>query len=98
MEEEEHVQIMKNSIYDDVESESQSQSEEEEALSLCDLPINEDSESLDDKSFKRNSNIRRPMSLPESTISSAVSVVVVAPICVPQTTSFSAASSCRLKS
>ncbi|XP_058728780.1 uncharacterized protein LOC131601071 [Vicia villosa] len=58
--EEEHVHIMKDSSYADVESES-----EEEALSLCDLPINEDSESLDDKSFKRNS-IRRPLSLPES--------------------------------
>lgn len=61
---EEHVHIMKDANYADVESESESV--EEEALSLCDLPINEDSESLDDKSFKRNSNIRRPLSLPES--------------------------------
>ncbi|CAI8611179.1 unnamed protein product [Vicia faba] len=59
MEEEEDVHMMKNSKFADVESES-----EEEALSLCDLPINEDSENLDDKSFKRN-NIR-PLSLPES--------------------------------
>ncbi|GAU35201.1 hypothetical protein TSUD_204770 [Trifolium subterraneum] len=57
MEEEEHVHIMKVSNYDDVES-------EEEALSLCDLPLNENSESLNDMSFKRN--ILRPSSLTDS--------------------------------
>ncbi|XP_045818345.1 uncharacterized protein LOC123911059 [Trifolium pratense] len=62
-EEEEHVHIMKDSKYDDVESEV-----EEEALSLCDLPLNENSESLNDindMSFKRN--ILRPSSLTDST-------------------------------
>ncbi|MCI13411.1 hypothetical protein A2U01_0034528, partial [Trifolium medium] len=52
---------MKDSNYDDVESEGE---EEEEALSLCDLPLNENSESLNDMSFKRN--ILRPSSLTDS--------------------------------
>jgi hypothetical protein len=60
MEEKEHVHIMKVSNDDDVES----QGEEEEALSLCDLPLNENSESLNDMSFKRN--ILRPSSLTDS--------------------------------
>ncbi|KAK2358782.1 hypothetical protein QL285_095935 [Trifolium repens] len=60
MEEKEHVHITKVSNDDDVES----QGEEEEALSLCDLPLNENSESLNDMSFKRN--ILRPSSLTDS--------------------------------
>ncbi|XP_004507852.1 uncharacterized protein [Cicer arietinum] len=59
--EDEYVHIMKDSN-DDVESELE---DEEEALSLCDLPLNENSESLDDKSFNRN-NILQPSSLSES--------------------------------
>lgn len=61
--EDEHVHIMKDSNYDEVESVG----EEEEALSLCDLPLNEEnsSESLEDKLFNRK-NIQQPTSLPES--------------------------------
>lgn len=61
--EDEHVHIIKDSNYDEVESVGE---EEEEALSLCDLPLNENSsESLEDKLFSIN-NIQRPTSLPES--------------------------------